>query len=147
MTRPGLFSDTPAAPTEAQSVVEAWNKMAERSGLPRVRLMTLGRAANLRKRIAQVGVNALLEAVARVEASPFCRGDNDRGWRADFDFILQARSLVKLLEHGYQYTRRDKHQESVNGAAILLAQMDAASPVIEGHAEEMPLLIHQRAGQ
>lgn len=109
--------------------------MAARTGLAKIRMMPPARAASLKQRLVDVGLEGLLEAIAKVEASAFCRGDNDRGWKADFDFLLQPRSLVKILEHGYQYQRRDKHRESVNGAALALAQMDAEGPLIEGHAE------------
>lgn len=133
--RPRLFG-LPAVVSPPQQVVDAWNAMADRTGLPKVRLMPPSRSANLRLRLQQVGPDVLLEAIARVGASAFCQGDNDRGWRADIDFVLQPKSLTKLLEHGYQYQRRDRHQESVNGAAIALARMDAEGPLIEGRADE-----------
>lgn len=129
-----LFADTSAA--DGQRVLDAWNAMATRAGLPKVRLMTKARQMNLRGRIREVGIAGMLEAIARVEASAFCCGDNDRGWKADLDFILQPKSLAKLLEHGYQMRRRpSRHEESVNGAAILLAQLDAV-PMLEGNVQE-----------
>lgn len=135
VTGMSLLADTSAA--DSQSVLDAWNAMATRAGLPRVRLMTKTRTANLRCRLREVGVAGLLEAVARVEASAFCCGDNDRTWKADFDFVLQPRSLAKLLEHGYQMRRTPHHHEqSVNGAAILLAQLDNSVPLLEGTLHE-----------
>ena len=134
----GLFPEisVPAGAADAQRVVEAWNHMADRAGLARVRLMSLGRAAHLRKRLADVGLAVMLEAVDRVEASAFCRGDNDRRWKAGFDFILQPKSLTRLLEGGYQARRHNKHEDSTNGAALLLAQLDAETPLIEGNVYE-----------
>ena len=129
MTKP----DTLAA--QGQRIVEAWNAMATRAGLARIRLMNLGRSTSLRKRLGDVGVDGMLEAIERVEASAFCRGENDRGWKADFDFILQPKSLTRLLEGGYQH-RRNRHAESVNGAAILLSQLDSETPMIEGNVYE-----------
>lgn len=134
LLRPRLFSDIAAPPTDAQRVVEAWNQMACRAGLPRVRLMSNARTAHLRQRLADVGLAGMLEAVAKVEASAFCRGDNDRFWKADLDFILQPKSLAKLLEHGYP--SRNRHQMSVNGAALLLAQLDNETPLLEGTVHE-----------
>lgn len=37
----------------------------------------------------------------RVRASPFLRGDNDRGWRASLDFLLKPESFAKLMEGAY----------------------------------------------
>ena len=123
---------------DGQRVVEAWNQMAQRAGLPRVKLMTQGRATHLRKRIEQVGLDGMLEAVALVEQSAFCCGENDRGWCASLDFILQQSSLIRLLEGGYQSCQRDarRHTQSVNGAAIALARLDAQIPLIEGNVYE-----------
>lgn len=86
-----------------QSVMDAWNTMCDRTGLSRIRLITPARSTSLRARIAQVGLDAMLEAVTKVEQSRFCNGENDRGWKASFDFILQQKSLAGLLEHGYAW--------------------------------------------
>jgi hypothetical protein len=37
----------------------------------------------------------------RINASPFCRGINDRGWRADFDFALKPGTAAKVMEGKY----------------------------------------------
>lgn len=87
----------------AQAVMDAWNAMASRTGLAHIRLITAARASSLRKRISQVGLEGMLEAIAKVEQSRFCNGENDRGWTASFDFILQQKSLAGLLEHGYAW--------------------------------------------
>jgi hypothetical protein len=42
-------------------------------------------------------------AMDALERSAFCRGENDRGWRADFDFLLQPKSFTKLLEGAYDH--------------------------------------------
>lgn len=112
---------------DQQAIVDAWQAMAGRAGLPHIRLMTKAREAALRQRIADVGATVLLEAVTAVERSAFCRGDNDRGWKADFDFILQQKSLAKLLEHGYP-SRRPAFR---NGAMELLAREAEAGMLID----------------
>lgn len=89
--------------TASQAVMDAWNIMADRTGLPHIRLITTARATSLRKRLEQVGLPGMLQAIAKVEASRFCCGENDRGWTASFDFILQQKSLAGLLEHGYAW--------------------------------------------
>ena len=38
----------------------------------------------------------------KVRDPAFLRGDNDRGWRADIDFVLQAASFTKLMEGSYE---------------------------------------------
>lgn len=36
-----------------------------------------------------------------IRASPFLTGDNDRGWTADFDWVLKPANCVKILEGRY----------------------------------------------
>lgn len=115
---------------DQQAIVDAWQAMAGRSGLPPIRLMTKGREAALRQRIADVGAAVLMEAIVAVERSAFCRGENDRGWRADFDFVLQPKSLAKLLEHGYPSRRPTLR----NGAAEWLLRQAETGVAIDSES-------------
>ncbi len=81
--------------------VGTWNAMAELAGLPHCQAMSRQRKAALRSRLSEVGEDGLRRGIAAVGASPFCRGENDRGWKAGPDFVLQETSLTKLLEGQY----------------------------------------------
>lgn len=37
----------------------------------------------------------------KAEASPFLKGDNDRNWRASFDWLLKPANMIKVLEGNY----------------------------------------------
>lgn len=41
------------------------------------------------------------EAIERIKASPFCSGKNDRGWRANFDWLIKPGTATKVLEGQY----------------------------------------------
>lgn len=75
-----------------------WNAMAKPAGLPTCQTMSRQRKAALRARLTDFGEDNLRKAIAAVGASAFCRGNNDRGWQAGPDFVLQEKSLTKLLE-------------------------------------------------
>jgi hypothetical protein len=45
------------------------------------------------------------EVFVKISVSPFCRGENDKGWRASFDWVLQPDVQWKVLEGKYD-TRR-----------------------------------------
>lgn len=38
---------------------------------------------------------------SKVSKIPFLTGDNDRGWKADFDFVHKMDKVVKIMEGGY----------------------------------------------
>lgn len=79
-------------------VVTSWNA----SGLVRCRKLTDRRRAALRKRLSDADWrDGWREALDRAAQSAFCRGVNDRGWRADIDWFLQPDSVTRLLEGKY----------------------------------------------
>lgn len=59
--------------------------------------------------------------IRRIAASPFCRGQNERGWVADPDFLLRPGTAAKVLEGKYDARGNGKlgapvRAESVNWA-------------------------------
>ncbi len=84
-----------------EHVVEAWNAMAERLGLATVRKLSTERRRKLQIRIREHTIEDFTEAISAIERSPFLRGDGKEGWRADFDFLLQPKSFLKLIEGSY----------------------------------------------
>jgi hypothetical protein len=84
-----------------RAAVEEYNAAARAVGWPEAK-HTPRRVAALRQRLKDAGgLEGWQRALARARGSPFLTGDNDRGWRADLDFLLQAKSFNKLMEGGY----------------------------------------------
>jgi hypothetical protein len=83
-------------------ILSAWNGMADKAGLPKVRVLNNSRKQALRLREKEVGRPALLEAIRTVGTSDWlCGKGRDGNWRPTIDFILQPSSLVKVLEGAY----------------------------------------------
>jgi hypothetical protein len=57
------------------------------------------------------------EVFTRINALPFFRGENDRGWRATFDWALKADSIVKVLEGNYTDRNAARRATGRTGAA------------------------------
>jgi hypothetical protein len=75
--------------------------MAERVGLPQAITATGKRQAGIKSRLAEHGEEGWRKAVAAVERSSFCRGENNRGWRADIGFMIRPDNFAKLIEGGF----------------------------------------------
>lgn len=90
-----------SSPAEIDQVVSAFSAMAKRFGLSVPRAVTASRRRSLAQRIEEHGLSAVLDAIERIGRSRFCRGENDRGWRADLDFLCQSKSFVSILEGKY----------------------------------------------
>ncbi len=98
-----------SSPTAVDQVVTAFSDMARQSGLSVPRAITASRRRSLLLRIEEHGLPAVLDAIERIGRSRFCRGENDRGWRADLDFLCQPKSFVSILEG--KYDDRQSHQQ------------------------------------
>lgn len=88
-------------PVDFTAVPEAWNDMAQKCGLPLIAKMTDERIKRLKARIEEHGVEELIRGIKLIPTYPFLTGTNDRGWKANFDWLLSPRYCVKLLEGGY----------------------------------------------
>ena len=99
--------DVSAEPTDQpltkQEVIEAWQSRMVPKGFPSIRKMTAQRERQLKARLKDSTLDEWVQAMDALERSAFCRGENDRGWRADFDFLLQPKSFTKLLEGAYDH--------------------------------------------
>lgn len=105
---PDVISDEITPPIEnpetglkPEQVLEAWNVMADETGLPKAKL-TPERRKKLRTFVKRHSVDDITEAIWAIPRSPFLRGENDRGWRANFDFLLQPSSFAKITEGTYE---------------------------------------------
>lgn len=73
-----------------------WNQIP---GVHQVEKLTKARRAGLQARLRDAGGPAgIAAALAKVAASSFCRGTNDRAWRADFDWFVSERGFTRLME-------------------------------------------------
>lgn len=85
-----------------REVLDAWNSMAKKNGLPVARELTPSRRKHLSARLREFGVPRLLEGIDSIGRAAFCRGDNDRGWKADFDFFLRPDRCSRACDGGYE---------------------------------------------
>ena len=91
-------------PVTEDEIIECWNDLASRTGLPKIKVMNDKRRNMLRKRIKECpDVATWSLAFRNIERSSFLRGDNERGWQADFDFLIQPTSFMRIIEGSYTY--------------------------------------------
>lgn len=105
----GRESAACAAPRiDFDGIVAQWNSAAESLGLAKVVTLTDARRAGIRRRLAEP-VFDLEKVLEGIRQSGFLRGQNDRGWRVDFDYVFESASgYVKILEGKF----RDKPKAS-----------------------------------
>lgn len=87
---------------DALQAFEVWNQTALKAGLQQSRSLTPDRRRKLTARLRECGgLEGWRQAMANILASEFLRGKNERGWRANLDFVLQPTSFGKLCDGVY----------------------------------------------
>lgn len=99
---PISLGDTELLEIVPEHVLEAWNTMADRSGLPKAR-MTPERRKKLNTFVKRHTIDDITDAIWRIPEQPFLIGAGPRGWKADFDFFLQPSSFNRILEGSYAH--------------------------------------------
>lgn len=128
---------------EEQLAFEAYNDVAQELGLSKAQVLTNERRNKIRQRLNECGgLAGWADALGKIRGSPFLLGDNDRGWKANLDFILQRASFTRLMEGSYdrsparQRTSTASRSSRSEGFAILDAVTDKAMRRADGYGEE-----------
>ena len=88
-----------------EALVEAWNQI---QGFVPVRDLTKGRRKAFKARCSTAGwVVNCEKALSHAASTVFCRGTNNRGWRADIDWFLRPDSVTRILEGKYDDSTGD----------------------------------------
>lgn len=80
---------------EAQGAYDRYIKSFNKN--PNTYKLTPKRKAKLQARLKDVGEEILFKAIDNVSRSAFHNGDNDRGWKADLDWIIKSYEQVERL--------------------------------------------------
>lgn len=97
---PVAASPRPKGPP-VREAFDLYNQLAQQIGLPVAKLLDEGRRKAIATRLKADGIEGWTAALAALAKSRHCRGDNDRRWKADLDFVCQAKSFRRLLEGFY----------------------------------------------
>lgn len=131
-----MFDMQPAAPDPMpiKQALEAYNSLASRIGLSTVRVVTKTRAVHLRARLKEQGLEGFQAMLAKVEASPFLRGENNRTWRPTLDWLLVPNNFAKCIEGVYDPRQKaitsqfdDAYYDRVRNDRLEREAMEAAN--------------------
>jgi uncharacterized protein YdaU (DUF1376 family) len=93
-------------PDPVRQAFDQWNTLASEYGLPAAKDLTEARRRSIGKRLEASGPEGWAEALAAVKVSAFCLGQtkprpDQKPFKADLDFVCQAKSFQRLREGYY----------------------------------------------
>jgi len=97
-------------------VMKSWNDFCFLYGFNPIRFITGKRKTALRERLRdnKAFLADFQKALECILQSDFCRGNNDRQWTADFDWLMRPDTVTKLLEGKYSNNRNNNIQASIS---------------------------------
>lgn len=98
---------------DCEAVIKMFNSVCAK--LPEVKKLTAPRRAAIKNRVAEVGLSGLENIFGMVAQSHFLNGENDRGWTADFDWIMKPANFIKILEGKYKNSNNAKQLPAGKG--------------------------------
>ena len=109
-------------------LVEAWNEVCG-TVLPNVLSLPERRKSAIRARMKEhPDLEEWKGIFRRIIGSPFLRGENDKGWRADFDWCLNVNNLAKILEGKYDDRKNPNREKTGMDAVRALAEEETLDP-------------------
>ena len=86
-------------------LAEMWNQTAEQAHLPTCNELNMKRRVATLARLHEHPTRAYWQdIIRRIATSPFCLGENDRGWRANFEWLVRPDTHLRVLEGRYEDT-------------------------------------------
>ena len=91
----------------AAEVMEKFNSVCV--SLPRVKSITPQRRKAIMAALKQLGDTDISELFRKTAASDWLSGRNNKGWSADFDWVLEPSHLVRIMEGNYDNRKPLQH--------------------------------------
>jgi hypothetical protein len=92
-------------PKEIMEVLNAYHEICK--SFPTVRKITPDRQKMVKERLSVYTLEEIKTVFQNAERSDFLKGRNDRKWKADFDWLLGEKNIVKVLEDKYTDGRKE----------------------------------------
>lgn len=105
---------------DAAAMQALWNEYTTHP-IARCRELSTKRRRQIRSRLTERPLTEWADVIRRIERSTFCRGTNDRGWVASFDWLIGSPDVaVKVLEG--KYDDRPKTERPFTAAELVTAK-------------------------
>ena len=111
------FAPPPQKKVDCQKIIDLFNSICV--SFPSVRSLSDARRKAIKARLNTYSLEQFKAMFEIAEASPFLKGQNNRNWRANFDWLIKDGNFAKVLDGNYS----DKKTGATYGAnGVLIDQ-------------------------
>ena len=147
---------TPPGPDGSDDLFDRYDALARQFNLARVSKRTDQRRSKARQRVREGILGSWSQIVASVASCGFWRGENDRGWKLDFDYLTRSEDTWrKVLERGQVVKPSSSGDEALVDA--IEAELRSLAPdgtqisvvgknAVEAHSHVIPRTVCPREG-
>ena len=126
-------------------VMETWNRIAPTS---HIQLMNDTRKNLFKSRFKPYFKEDYKEwenFLNKISKMSFLWGSNDRGWKADFNWVLNENNLLKILEGKYESSKKDfvPSSESIYETRLKSIRDDKITPFLKDYAQKHELNVRE----
>ena len=109
------------------SIAEYYNRKVDEAGsmMPRVARpdkLSGDRKAQLRARLKEYGEEDVYAVIDKAVSCGFLNGDNNRGWRADFGWLMRKGNFPKVLEGYYDQNVKPQNKNGNERKQISISE-------------------------
>lgn len=95
----GLYNKSLIDKEKVKEVVDLYHKIC--ISYPKVKVVSDKRKKEILARLDTYSLEDMGAVFTNAESSSFMKGKNDRGWSANFDWMMNENNIVKILEGNY----------------------------------------------
>ncbi len=94
---------------DLNKIIDIYNDVC--LNLPKVQKLTKQRISALKARMKEYSLAQIGDVIQNTADSNFLNGKNNRGWKADFDWIINPNNFIKILEGNYKNINNGQSKE------------------------------------
>lgn len=139
-------------------ILQCWNNLIDshHSIMPRIQTISSQRETATMARYREHGLMKVYDVLELAVKSDFLNGKNDKGWKANFDWVMKPNNFVKILEGNYNnnesknaiITQNNGQLQTYNNSGHLQSeQSDKLARRMEAEAIAMQLINEGRRRQ
>ena len=88
-------------PVPYSEIVDLYNSIC--ASLPKVNILSDARKKAIKARLNQYCIDDFKRLFKIAESNAFLKGENDRNWKATFDWLVKDSNMAKVLDGNYSY--------------------------------------------